>query len=276
MTRDEQHDWNGCKCSRCLRLRDEQHKWEGSGQCSVCHVKIKIEELTDQSMLLNIAENDYIRDRRVEAAIKLTDKKLTQKLVANEAKKLNLYKDETFFCELLNKITEQEFLVDIVINNKILGYKAFDRVTDHKSLVDIAINAKCDSTCISVLERLIDQNDFLNIAQNAKHYNVRFIAASKLIEKTLAQSIYIKIAKNTKDYRVRLEAAEKLDDHIFAQEIYAEVAKNAEDWRTRSLAAKKLTDKSLAEKVLAECAVEEKEEESNGLTDEYRRYLYNN
>ena len=279
MSCDEQHDWSGCKCSRCLRLRDEQHKWDDSGRCSICHREIKIEGLTDQSMLLNIAENDILGYRRVEAAKRLADKMLaqkifseiakstkkfdlrtrmeaidnitnkiiSQKIIANEAKSINTYSRQRDFHTLLEKITDNGLLVDVALNNKLFGYEVFDKISDHKSLIDVAITVSNDSFNItSFVGKITDQAELLNIAQNAKNYNLRLIAV------------------------------EKLGDKIFAQDIYAEVAKNAKDWRMRSSAAKKLTDKAFAEKVLAECAVEEKEEESNGLSDEYRRYLYNN
>ena len=34
-TRDEQHEWNGCKCSKCYKTRDEQHSWNGC-KCLKC------------------------------------------------------------------------------------------------------------------------------------------------------------------------------------------------------------------------------------------------
>ena len=33
----EQHDWNGCKCTRCGKVRDEQHDWDlCKGKCKRC------------------------------------------------------------------------------------------------------------------------------------------------------------------------------------------------------------------------------------------------
>lgn len=31
----EEHDWNGCRCSKCEQTRDEQHDWSGC-KCSKC------------------------------------------------------------------------------------------------------------------------------------------------------------------------------------------------------------------------------------------------
>jgi len=33
--RNEEHNWNGCKCAKCESIRDEQHNWNGC-TCSVC------------------------------------------------------------------------------------------------------------------------------------------------------------------------------------------------------------------------------------------------
>jgi len=35
MTRENQHDWNGCKCKKCDNSRNEQHEWNGC-KCDVC------------------------------------------------------------------------------------------------------------------------------------------------------------------------------------------------------------------------------------------------
>ena len=29
------HKWDGCKCTRCGKVRDEQHNWSGC-KCTVC------------------------------------------------------------------------------------------------------------------------------------------------------------------------------------------------------------------------------------------------
>ena len=33
--RDENHSWDGCKCSKCGKTKDENHSWDGC-QCTNC------------------------------------------------------------------------------------------------------------------------------------------------------------------------------------------------------------------------------------------------
>ncbi|MCL2059454.1 MAG: hypothetical protein FWH01_10425 [Oscillospiraceae bacterium] len=41
-TRDESHDWDGCKCRRCGAVRDELHDWDGC-KCTRCKKTIEHE-----------------------------------------------------------------------------------------------------------------------------------------------------------------------------------------------------------------------------------------
>jgi len=40
------HNWNGCKCSKCGRIRDEQHSWDGC-KCKECGAGSPSEDMHD-------------------------------------------------------------------------------------------------------------------------------------------------------------------------------------------------------------------------------------
>lgn len=41
------HKWDGCKCSRCGKVRDEQHAWIGC-KCSRCGKEDQVWDFLDQ------------------------------------------------------------------------------------------------------------------------------------------------------------------------------------------------------------------------------------
>ena len=79
--RDEQHNWDGCKCRKCGKTRDEQHHWAGR-RCNRCGKKIYVWDITDQSVLTDIAKNDKDSSDRVSAADRLEDREIAERVYA--------------------------------------------------------------------------------------------------------------------------------------------------------------------------------------------------
>ena len=51
--RKDQHDWNGCKCNNCGKIRDEQHDWSSDcEECSICSKKRIITHTWDSDLHL--------------------------------------------------------------------------------------------------------------------------------------------------------------------------------------------------------------------------------
>ena len=219
--------------------------------------KAAIEKLTDLALLNHIADShDY--ERYVckwmvgDGGLALRTKTLDLRDVARN-RLLELR--ENLLTDIAN-LTDQTLLAGISQNAIYSDVRltAADRLHDktlaQEVYADIAQNSADRDMGKDAAKRLTDPKALADVAKNAKHGEVRLMAADKQEDKTLAEEIYAEVAKNGETWDVRKAALERLTD----QEKLEAIARNAAHNDIRLVAADRLGDKALAEDVYADIA----------------------
>jgi CHAT domain-containing protein len=189
-----------------------------------------IQKVTDQNLLLDIAQNNLNPRNRKAAVEKLTDQDALAKIALNDS-----YSDVRL--SATEKLTDQNILAKVALNDsgRYVRQLAAEKLTDQKTLAQIALNDSEQIVRKAAIEKLTDQKELAQIALNASDRNVRYQAVEKLTDqKTLAQ-----IALNDSDLIFRRTAAKKLTD----QKTLAQIVLN--DPYLDDITIEKLTDQKL-------------------------------
>ena len=158
------HKWDGCKCTRCGKLRNEQHNWK-TCKCYRCGkeiTKTDINDLTDQNTLLNIVK--------------------TTSMLNTRFKKNGRAEAIAIATTAIEKIIDQNILADIAKNSYIeKGIAAMKRIEDHSVLIDILTDDKFFSYNFKKVNDL-SSDVFLQIAKNRDIKRDKRVSAFLLIE----------------------------------------------------------------------------------------------
>lgn len=180
------HKWNGCKCSRCGKIRDEQHKWNGC-DCIICG---KFRHLTHYTQVGGI--DDIVA---------------LEKII-----KSNAYAGDTIMCTKIR----------CAVEDKIVSQRAHDilNIRDSDKLIAVIKNENNYKIRRIVTKKLTNQTVLAYITENDKDGGVRVHAAERLIDKSLAQHIFANIVKDdTISGTWRKNAFENITDQTALQAI---------------------------------------------------------
>ena len=218
---------------------------------------IAIEQLSDQTLLYDIAQNAKSLDCRLKATKKITNDKMLEYLylhaidssIRNAA--LNNLSDSHEFKQLLFKNTalKGDFISDKQGNTFAERENAIKRLTNQTFLVEIAMNAKDDDIQKMAIKKITDQNALIEIAQS-KNLNDSFgHVRAEAVKKITDQNALIEIAqsKNLNDSsgHIRAEAVKKITD----QNTLIEIAMNANDDSIQKMAIQKINDQNALIKI---------------------------
>ena len=133
--RDEQHNWNLClgRCLQCGKMRPPQHLWKGAA-CIRCGIKRDLKEITDPSVLADIAKNDESEWIRKDAVSRVKD----QSILADIAKhdRSERVRKAAVVC-----VEDQRVLTDIANNKREsagIRNSAVSKLTDQTMLFTLA------------------------------------------------------------------------------------------------------------------------------------------
>ena len=217
----------------------------------------KLDEQQHQILYAEIAKKDDFKNISIRlTAVRRLDKQQYQILLADIAKNDKIAK---LRCAALEKLdvpyqAKQNLLADIVKNDNYLhglNYHIYYNQSEdtyystyyNKNYNKLLIPSK---TLISLRELMTDQTLLADVAQNAKHWNIRKIAIGMLDEKQ-HQMLFIDIAKNDNNTYVCLAAIEKLDElyQLEFQSKIVDIAKNDNERDAGKEAIKMLAEQTL-------------------------------
>ncbi|MCL2867114.1 MAG: hypothetical protein FWF47_05055 [Clostridia bacterium] len=174
-----------------------------------------IYSLTDQEMLADVAKHAKDTEVRIRAVDNLIDKVFAETILTEIVDK----EDGYYGIEAAAKLTDQT-LKQRILANKIKNYKydvmyykiVANNITDQESLADIAQNAINDNTrwqaATKLTDQILAQKIFDDIALTVKDAHVRMHAVNELI----SPDLLTQIARNDEDSKVRDLAQKRLKD----------------------------------------------------------------
>jgi hypothetical protein len=182
-------------------------KWKHSNFKVRCAA---IEQISDQTMLINIARND---------------------------------KDENVRKAAVNKINDQAVLAEITRSDTpFVGHAAFERIHNQVILNEIAVNAKIKGYVREwAIETINDQTLLSRIAATDSDSSIRCMAVSKIEEEV----VLLEIVKSDTDEKVREEAIKKVSDEAFL----LETIKTDKSKAVRSAAVRRIDNADLLRKI---------------------------
>ena len=172
-----------------------------------------LEKITNQSELADVAKNAINNRLRIEAAKKLTDLAVAQKVFADVAKKAK----------------------DVRVGNGHVGWDALKMLTDQSMLADTAKYARSSEIRTAAQGELTNQSALIDVAKNAKNSGERLSAIEKITDPILAQELIAAIAMqgyseprdefNGYDHNIymRRKAYEKLTDLQLKEKLHDEL-----------------------------------------------------
>jgi hypothetical protein len=215
---------------------------------------IAIEQLSDQTLLYDVAQNAKSLDCRLKATKKITDDKMLEYLylhafdssIRNAAQ--NNLSDSHEFKQLLFKNTalKGDFISDKQGNTFAERENAIKRLTNQTFLVEIAMNAKDDDIQKMAIQKINDQNLLIKIAQakesfgNPKYSDQVHIAA---ISKITDTNVLKQIARTTKDLEIRTFTLKCIKDE---KELFDVVKDIKDEWFFKFRALPLLQEKNQA------------------------------
>ncbi|HEY1205238.1 MAG: hypothetical protein ABSH46_11105 [Bryobacteraceae bacterium] len=200
-----------------------------------------VENLTDQAILVDLAENGYYETVRGHAVRNphLADQAVLARIAKSGSRGAGWTSAmETACWAAVGKLTDQALLVEIAKNRNHTARSeaASNRhLTDEALLAELATKDEDSSVRVHAVRNpnLTDQALLAHAAKNDENPWVR----SSAVERLTDQVLLVEIAKNGEEGEsVRKAAAEKLNDRSLAQEVNAEIAKDREDRRLRKVA----------------------------------------
>jgi len=241
-----------------------------------------VEKTTNQIKLAQIANSNCWNYLRVIAAEKLIDQVLAQKLITDIAKNAIRISDRITAAE---RITDQELISKIAkeIDKKMHPdwfYDLLKKVNDLDFVLDIAKNAKNATVRILMIEKLTDQKALIDIAKNDKDSDVCLKAFNKLTEQLIDQNTLFDIVINGSDYDVLIAAFKKLTDQeaLFRIAFYGDNFVKGRGQNPLSCVAIEKragnTVEYLLRKVKLRCAAIEKLTDKEALIYLMNRYIY--
>jgi hypothetical protein len=164
-----------------------------------------VEKLTDNGKLARVVEEADNKDVRIAAVKKITDEVILKELVTkgigywNKQKLMYVYEVAREklcekLCEKVEKLTDQNLLVDIAKNNEYSGVciVAVEKLTDQSVLGDIAKHGRHSDVREAAVEKLTDLTIFADIAKNSEYSDVRRAAVEKITDKEILKDVVLK------------------------------------------------------------------------------------
>ena len=217
-----------------------------------------LEKIIDQAVLLDIANSKDVKSERVclEAAKRLSDQALAQKIILNIAANANQIELRKLAVENLSDQAGHQELIQKVLLDFVIASDfwsdcsvAFEKLTSQKAYAKVAINARNAKIREKAVNMLEDQGLLAEVAEQAWLDEVKLAAIAKLEHQSLLTEVVNKIAHGP----TRRAVIVKLAD----QATLADIAKNDSDTWTRKTALKNLAN----QEALADIAKNDAEEE---------------
>ena len=203
-----------------------------------------VEELTDESIIEEIVNNDENDEVRIAAIKKLNNEELLVNIALNNSK-------ESVRINAVERISDKELLIKIAIECKYPFAKEFavDKINDKEIYYDLALNHNIPQTII----KINDIDILYDICQKSKFNEVIKVAASKLeelakakIEKISDKEKLENIARNDSNWFIREVAIFKVWDNIFQiiheDNILFDIIIHSKDQETIAVAISNLED----------------------------------
>ena len=153
--------------------------------------------LTDQAVLTDIAKNDRDPRIRLEAAKKLTDRELSQHILAYLTKEFSDSRQDDFqrvafeaLQTLLASPVNQTLLADVIKSTKGIDvWQAVEKLTDETLLAEIATTHHYYNTRRRAIWKLTDQTVLASIAKADNNVLVRLTAVEQLTDQAVLSDI---------------------------------------------------------------------------------------
>lgn len=213
--------------------------------------KTAVDELTDQTALMEVVKNEEDQEIRKSAARKLTDQAVLTGLAKNENQDVSVRRIA------INKLTDQSVLAYLVKNSKFIYVQTeaefrlaevyVTELPDQASLMNAAENHENRMIRAEAVKKIKNHAHLVKIVKNtSEDCSVRCAAVDKLTD--LDHSFLESLAANDKCSSVRESAVRKLTDQV----ILAGLAQNDHDWTVRAAATRKLSDQTILECVVGD------------------------
>ena len=199
--------------------------------------------LNDQEALTEIAQNDDCLEVRLEAAIRLTNETLRQRVIAEVGTQAD---NRVTVVKALEYLTDQAMLTHILLNNQdsIIRLANVGRLTDQNALAQIIRESNDPDVCTRAIERLNDQAILAGVVLSDVYPNSRRTALGRITD----QNALAQIIRESNDPDVCTRAIERLND----QAILAEVALSHVNPNSRRTALERITDQNALARIIRE------------------------
>lgn len=217
-------------------------------------------ELTDKTILVDIAKNDEHPKVRLAATNKITDQKILKEITLLELKRSDDSYIDSNFEDVVVKIEDREFLVRVsdLVKNKSYSYREATRKTliplemnyvrsmmGEPNLISACANVRTDDAYKYIAENISDEKTLFLIANNDSGYS----GAQELAIKKLSDEEHLTSITKSEYSFIRIAAIK--NPNFNNQEVLEDLAKNDENVNVRQEAARKITNqktlKELAE-----------------------------
>ena len=197
-----------------------------------------INQLTDQSSLAIVAEDNCIYEIQQAAINKLNDFNILNAFSDEHNWKSESIRNDAVsrLRELIDSSTDQLFLAHFASSclNSTVAASIADKLTEHSVLLELAKNAETAAMRVAVLDKL-DQSEILDEAMTNSYDYVRTVAVRKLTDNAILLGI-VKSA-NVERY-TREEAVRQIADH----DTLVEIINSIKDSDFRIIAIQRLTN----------------------------------
>lgn len=199
--------------------------------------------LNDQQALTEVAQNDDCLEVRLEAAIRLTNETLRQRVIAEVGANAH---NRVTVVKALEYLTDQAKLAHILLNNQDSSIRLANvgRLTDQNALAQIIRESNNPAICTRAIERLNDQAILAEVVLSDIDYNSRRTAFGRITD----QNAFARIIRESNDPIFSRTAIEQLND----QALLATVALSDVDLNSRRGAVDKLADQIQLTRVVRE------------------------